>query len=271
MLPAEVRIIIYTNLLRGGKYIIADPEADFRYSSSGFRYLKTGYRPPPYAGLLLASKSISEELQEVLYKTCVFGAYLCKHSDRVLRSPCPKVFARLQKVELFLDLEAYRKLLNGLMIDPERFYHEWLEVFSGFENHREYCRVTISNIGFSNWPYQTNSLIHTVLYQKFLQACKKFVGFQTVILELGRRPSSHFNMWSRESYYEAATGPVQHPKHAGEAFEALKSRLEKELKPFLGSCIYYDRGHFRCLEFRPRDTVNAIPPGQKPFIEPTDS
>ena len=271
MLPAEVRIIIYTNLLQGGKYIIADPEADFRYSSSESCHPKTGYRPPAYAGLLLASKLISEELQEVLYKTCVFRAYLCGHSDRVLRSPCPKVFARLQKVELFLDIEAYWKIPYGHMIDSERYYREWFEVFSGFENHRKYCRVTISNIGFSDWFYQENGLIHTVLYQQFLQACKKFIGFQTVILELGRRPPFHFIMRSQDSYYQAATGPVQHPKHAGEAFEALKSRLDKELQPFLGSCIYYDRGNFRCLEFRPRDTVNVIPPGQKPFIEPMDS
>ena len=180
------------------------------------------------------------------------------------------MFARLQKVELFLDLDAYRKIPDEHMKDPKRCYHEWFQAIGGLENPRKYCRVTVSNIAFSNRPYETNDLIQTSLYSQFLEACKNFVGFQTVILELGSGPPFSFNRHSQESYYQAATGPAQDPIYAGGPFEALKLRLAMELEPSLGSCIYYDRGNFRCLEFRPRDTVNVIEPGQKPFIDPMD-
>ena len=86
---------------RGGKLIITNAEDVFRYRSRG--PYNHQFRPPGYAGLLVASKQTSLELQSILYSERVFGAHLCKFSDNNLPIPSPPALDRLQKLEIFLD------------------------------------------------------------------------------------------------------------------------------------------------------------------------
>ena len=131
-------------------------------------------------------------------------------------------------------------------------YSKWLELFGGSRNHRKLCRVTISNIS-----HTTDNLDHTRDFQQFLEACKTFVGFEIVILELGKVEN------------RIASGPIRDAEYAGEGFEALKKRLHTELEPFLGHCIYYDRDVSCCLEFHPR-TDAPIEPGCAPYTVELD-
>ena len=62
--------MIYTNLLRGGRYILADPEK-LRQSPTGYARYGMHERPSlAYTGLLLASKETSTEIQEVIRNAC---------------------------------------------------------------------------------------------------------------------------------------------------------------------------------------------------------
>lgn len=230
--------------------------------------------PPAYAGLLRASKQISAEVQEQLYKTCVFRAYLCKYSACEVPLSYPPVFSRLQNVEFFLDLSSRPSTRIGVRADPEKYYREWFGAFTGSAFDRKYCRVTFSNIKFGNIfirdGFIRDNIYHTVVFQQFMRACKRFVGFQIVILELGKAIPLYQTPFPQRPCPQAATGPAQDPLYAGEELEALKRHLEAELQPTLGPCVYYDRGTFRCLEFRPRDTVNPIEAGQAPFVDPME-
>ncbi|KAM0801324.1 hypothetical protein BDR22DRAFT_888633 [Usnea florida] len=58
--------------------------------------------------------------------------------------------------------------------------------------------------------------------------------------------------------------------YSGPAFESLKALFASMLETVLGPCIYYDRGNFLFLEFRPNDEVNPIKRNQAPFYNPED-
>ena len=113
-LALEIRDHIWSGVLQGGKHLIADPKAYLRCPAEAFRYVGSNYCPPAYAGILVASKAISQEVQETLYKKCVFRAYLCNHIDRLMDASRSEVFSRLQKVELSLDVNLYPSLLSGM-------------------------------------------------------------------------------------------------------------------------------------------------------------
>ncbi len=259
--------MIYTNVVHGLEFNFIDPKATFRDCVGMFAHCMSEHRHPPYAGLLLASKVLSAEIQEVLYKEGVFWAYLNEHEVCRFSPPSPDIFARFQKVNLYLDVSipsraptfsGSPRYMRPALEESLPFsclpnhYRQWLNLFGGSKNHRKLCRITISNISPT-----TDNLNHTRDFQQFLEACKTFVGFEVVILELGRE------------YNRIATGPIRDPDYAGEGFEALKKRLHTELEPFLGHCIYYDRDVSCCLEFRPR-TDAPIEPGCAPYTVELD-
>ncbi len=266
-LPREVRDMIYTNVVHGLKFNFINPEASVPDCVGMFAHCKPEHRHPQYAGLLLASKDTSAEIQEVLYKEGVFWAYLSECEVYRLPPPSRDIFARFQKVNLYLDVgnpsrvptisgspRYMRPALEGIptfSFSPAH-YRQWLNLFGGSRNIRKLCRITILNISPT-----TDNLNQTRDFQQFLEVCKTFVGFEIVILELGREGSG------------IATGPIRDAEYAGEGFEALKKRLHTELEPFLGHCIYYDRDVSCCLEFRPR-TDAPIEPGCEPYTVELD-
>lgn len=108
-LPQEIRDEIYTEVLRGGKYLSFDPEGWLRFQLplGPFQYCDLGYQRPAYAGLLISSKKISQEMRKTLYKVCVFSAYLCKDPECNVPPPTQQEFARIQRIELFLDVSLF--------------------------------------------------------------------------------------------------------------------------------------------------------------------
>ena len=218
-LPREIRDMIYTDIVRGLEFNFINPKASSWFGSEYFAHCKPVYRSPPYAGLLLASKASSAEIQEVLYKEGVFWANLTEHEVCRIPPPSPDIFARFQKVSLNLDVSIPSRAptfrgrprymwpaLGGSLpfsYSPEH-YRKWLDLFGGSTNPRKLCRVTISNIS-----YTTDNLNHTRDFQQFLEACKTFVGFEIVILELGKVNNG------------IATGRIRDPDYAGEGFEAV--------------------------------------------------
>lgn len=255
-LPREIRDQIYTEVLQGSKYVLGDDET------------RINLPKPAYAGLLVASKAISAELQESLYKECVFRVYFNRRSHYLPSPPCRQNFSRVQKLELFLNLRTNTESMRDVWKEPMVYYRHWLEMFGGSRIPRGFCRITISNLIFDRFWYATN-VSHEAFCQPFLHPCRAFVGFQTVVLELGESPLPYHDSFhdsvSQGAYYEAGTGPAEPAEYAGEQFEAYKRRLAMELEPTLGHCIYYDRGNFRCLEFRPRAEV-PIEPGCEAYV-----
>ena len=155
-IPQEIRDEIYTEVLRGGRYLIIDPEGWLRHELplGYFQFHKLGYHRPLYAGLLVASKKISEEVQEILYKDSVFNAYLCRDPDRNVSSPGPQEFARIQKMQFFLDVSLFAYRTNSITqdssLDPgglETYYRKWFATFGGSDPHRDFCRIKITNRG----------------------------------------------------------------------------------------------------------------------------
>ncbi|CAF9905769.1 hypothetical protein IMSHALPRED_003970 [Imshaugia aleurites] len=286
-LPREVRDLIYTNLLRSCVYVIVNPKAYSRHPSSDFAYCIPDYRPPPYSGLLLASKTISAELQEALYRECGFRAYLCQYADRILPALRPRIFDRIQKVELILDLRLCpqvsrldgenpgldwwypRSQVTGRDLpDPTKYYREFFEAFRGRQVHgvrRKYCHVTIANIVILYLNDSNGKLVHAGFYQDFLRTCKTFVDFEVVVLELKETPPDCHWCQPQELWYRAAVEPAEDAVDAGRPFEALIKKLATTLEPYLGLCAEYDRGKFRCLEYRPSDPLNAQ--GQVSYLD----
>ena len=260
--------MIYKDVLRGVSYIIADPEGWLRSPLGSFHYRELGYHPPTYVGLLLASKSISSEMQDILYKESVFRAYLCRHPDKFVQPPRPQEFARLQKIEIILDVSLYSYTANpineDLTKDPghlERHYRKWLEAFGGAGAHRDFCRIKIKNIELESFP-------RTPVYRQLLSVFKTFTGFRTVIFELEERLNVQpFQIsYLQEARIRAANGPLKEPEDTGEVFETLKKTIAVKLQPSLGHCVYYDRGHVSCVEFRPR-TDEPIEEGWAPYVD----
>ncbi len=105
---------------------------------------------------------------------------------RGLPPPSPDIFARFQKVNLYLDVSIpsraptfsgspryMRPALGGIppfSYSPEH-YRQWLNLFGRSKNHRKLCRITISNIS-----HTTDNLNQTRDLQQFLEACKTFVS-----------------------------------------------------------------------------------------------
>ena len=276
LLPQETKDQIYKTLLRlrGGRYIIIDPEGWLRHQlpMGAFHQLTLGYDRPLYAGLLVASKEISEGIQMVLYKESVFNAYLCRDPDRNVSLPDPQLFARIQKIQFFLDVSLFfyrsNPVSQDLSLDPgglERYYRQWFAAFGGSEPHRDFCRIKITNI-------KLESFQQTPVYRQFLSAFKTYTSFRNVIVELGEAPDPQlvqgFPFQPDEASLWEGNDPPEEPEFAGVDFEALKTAIAIELTPYLGNCHYYDRGYIRCLEFRPRPRPGErIEPGSPPYID----
>ncbi|KAF6223244.1 hypothetical protein HO133_000086 [Letharia lupina] len=266
--PREIRDQIYINMVQGKKYVLVDAEGSPDKPLSAFYYRELDYSPPAYAGLLRASKTISNELQEVLYKECVFRAYLSKHRYRLVTPPEPREFARIQKMEIVLDNAIY--LANPITLPGtdvrgfDSYYGEWFEALGGSGADHEFCRIRIINIA-------PETFYLTPVCRQLLYALKSFTGFGTVIVELGDLPDSQAIQLpaSHGANPQVKDEPPEEPMYAGARFEALKRTIKIELEPYLGNCIYYDRGLLRCVEFRPR-TDDPIPPGCAPYIEAWD-
>lgn len=270
-IPQEIRDMIYRDVLRGASYIVADPEGWLRLPLGPFHYRELGYHPPTYVGLLLASKSISSEMQDILYKESIFRAYLCRSPTQLVQPPRPQEFARLQKIEIVLDVSLYSFAANpineDLTKDPghlERHYRKWFEAFGGAGVHRDFCRIKIKNIELESFP-------RTPVSRQLLSVLKAFTGFRIVIFELEERLDVHpFQIqYFQEERMQAANGPIKEPEWAGDVFETLKKTIAVELQPSLGYCVYYDRGHVSCVEFRPR-TDEPIEEGCAPYVDDVD-
>ncbi|CAD6568601.1 MAG: hypothetical protein ASARMPRED_001874 [Alectoria sarmentosa] len=267
-IPQEVRDLIYTEVVKGGKYIVADPEGWLRSPLGSFHYHELGYHPPTYIGLLLVSKSVSSEMQEILYKEGVFRAYLCRHPDQVVQPPRPQEFARLQKIEIILDVSLYSYTANpinqDLTKDPghvERHYRKWFEAFGGAGARRDFCRIKIKNI-------ELESFARTLVYRQLLSVFKTLTGFRIVIFELEERlyVEPFQIQYLQPARIRAANGPLKEPEWAGDILETLKNTIAVELQPSLGHCVYYDRGHVSCVELRPR-TDEPIEHGCAPYVD----
>ena len=267
-IPQEIVYQIIKDVMQGSRYNLNKPEADFRFFRGGFHDLVPMHRPPAYAGLLLCSKAVSKEVQRLLYKESMFRASLCRGTDSMAPVIRLGVYDRIQKVELFLELNS---LYQSFIIRRKRenYYRDWFEVFGGSGVHREHCRITITPLVFGFYPWTKSNPIHRSLCEKCIEGCKAFVGFEIVVLELEVVDSSLLVPLPPRSF-RAATGPVQDPDFAGDELEAFEEYVEMELQPSLGICKYYDRDSLHCMEFRPRDAVDAISPGQLPFVNLVD-
>ena len=69
--PQAIINKIIMDVLRGSRY---NQRPTFDFFPGGFHDLIPMYRPPAYAGLLLASKAVIKEIQRLLYKESVFRA-----------------------------------------------------------------------------------------------------------------------------------------------------------------------------------------------------
>ena len=257
-LPQEIKDLIYKEVLLARQYIIIDPEPWARLS------LANPYSDPTpaYAGMMLASKETSTEMQEVLYKHCIFRAYLCKAPSRRMQSPRAQQYERIQKIEIHMDLAILARTTNPSS-NPgqlEVYYREWFDAIGNSGAHRDFCRIRITSIVLGSF--------HTTpVYRQLLRASRFYTGFRTVIVELGGSliPQSYQPHLSQRAYYIAGDSLPQAPAFAGQIFEGLKASIARSLEPYLGPCIYYDRDEIRCLEFRPR-TDEPIAPGCAPFV-----
>lgn len=261
--PRELRDQVYADVLGGKKSMVVDAEDWTLERHIPHRFLE--FRPPAYAGLLLASKTISAEFQEILYKNSVFRAYLCKNPYRLVPPPRPEEFARIQKIEIILDVSIQHSRGNPVtdtathdIREVEGYYREWFLAFGGSGAHRDFCRIRITSIVMRSFHC-------TPVYRQLLQTCTTFTGFRTVIVELEERP----NIGVQRTHVQAGNEPLQEPLFAGVCCEATKATIALKLRPFLGQCIYYDRGDVRCLEFRPR-TDEPIQPGCEPYVQQQD-
>lgn len=265
-LPQEIINQIINDVLRGGRYSITDPEAYFRFSPGVFHGVISNYHPPAYAGLLLASKETSKEVQRTLYSEGRFEAYFCSRSDCKAPILLPEVYGRIQRLEIFLELKSHYDS-NTTRTEREVYYRRWFEIFGGSEVDRESCRIIITQLVFRTRAWRHANVQNSLLFQQIVEACKNFVGFEFVTLELQEAPYP-LGPRLQESPRVATTGPLKDPAFADHRLQALKAHLQTELTPSLGPCIYYDRDDFHCMEFRPRvtDNENRIQPGDPPFV-----
>ena len=261
--PPEIRNMIYSEVLKEEKFIITDAEVVFRERTRQFTN-RIICRRPEYAGLLVASKQISLELQSFLYSHRIFRAHLCKFTDNSLPVP-PPALARIENLEIFLDQTRSPRATTLHWPKQEQYYRTWYNALAGVDYQREQCRIVISNIITKTFLTPNFEIIHIPSVTELLAAREKLIGFKTVIVELGKAPLHLWGDHSQLPEYQSAQGSTQAAMYSGPAFEGLKALFASTLETVLGPCVYYDRGNFCCLEFRPGDEVDPIERGQKPF------
>ena len=103
-LPQEIRDQIHTELFQAKRYIIIEKESRAIIPINFFQSRLCRKQPPAYAGMIRASKEINTELQEILYKKCIFRAYLFWHPLPCMPFPGTQDLSRLQMVEILIDL-----------------------------------------------------------------------------------------------------------------------------------------------------------------------
>ena len=261
--PPEIRNMIYSEVLKEEKFIITHAEDVFRerlrqYTS---RIICPG---PGYAGLMVASKQISSELQGFLYSNRIFRAHLCKFSDNNLPTP-PPALGWIENLEILLDQDRSPRATTLHWPKQERYHRSWYNALAGVDYQRTMCRIVISNIIMETFVTPNFEIVHVSSVTELLAAREKFIGFKTVILELGKAPIHLPGVHSQRPEYQSAIGKIEEATYSGPAFEGLKALFASTLEPVLGPCVYYDRGNFCCLEFRPGDEVDPIERNQAPF------
>lgn len=254
ILPQEMVNHIIKDVLQDSRYNLAKPDANNRFWPSRFVDPISPQCPPAYAGLLVASKAVSEEVQRLLYKDGVFRAYLNRSFGSLGPVLRRSAYDRMQKVELVLELNNSR--FNIIRTWPENYYRDWFDVFGSSRVIREHCHIKVTYFVSEQYgrprpyPWTRNNDMDSAFCQRFIEGCSSFVGFKVVVLELeknsGRAPAGH-------------------------EFEEFKEHLENVLQPTLGSCIRYNRENIHFMEFHPRQTVEAISPNQSPSVGLVDN
>ena len=268
-LPPELRNKIYSEVLEEEIFIITKAEDVFRERASQHTNQFIDRRPK-YAGFIRASKQISFELLDFLYSKRTFRAHLCKFTDNNLAFP-PPALGRIENLEIFLDQTRTPRATTLSWARQERQYRSWYEALAGSAYQRKICRIVISNIIMETFVNPNGEIARVPAVTELLTACEKLIGYKTVVLELGEAPNRlHGRDCSQDPEYQSAIGPVREATYAGAAFEALKALFESALGSVLGPCVYFDRGNFCCLEFRPGNEVHRIEPGQAPSYDPED-
>ena len=113
-------------------------------------------------------------------------------------------------------------------------------------------------------------IVHMPSVTELLAAREKLISYETLVLELREAPTHLPGDHPQRPLYQSAIGSIQEATYSGAAFEGLKALFASTLETVLGPCIYYDRGNFCCLEFRPGDEVDLIERDQAPFYSSED-
>ena len=261
--PAEIRNMIYSEVLEEKSFTITKAEDVFRERLRLYTH-RIICRRPAYAGLIVASKQISSELTAFLYSNRIFRAHLCKSTDNNLPTP-PPALAQIEKLEILLDQTRTPRATTLHWHKQERYYRSWYEALAGADCQRLMCRIVISNIIMETFLTPDFKIVRIPSVTELLAAREKLVRYKTVVVELGEAPTGLPGDQSQLPEYQSATGSIWKAADSGPAFERLKALFASTLETVLGPYIYYDRGNFCCLEFRPGDEVNPIEQGQAPF------
>ncbi|KAM0797659.1 hypothetical protein BDR22DRAFT_892089 [Usnea florida] len=265
-LAPEIRNMIYSEVVKEEKFIITKAEDVYRERTRQYTN-RIICRRPDYAGLIVACKQVSIELQAFLYSNRIFRAHLCRFTDNNLPAP-PPALGQIEILEIFLDQTRSPRATTLHWPKQERYYRTWYEALAGAIYQRKLCRIVISNIIMETFLTPDFQIIHVPSVTELLAAREKFIGFKQVVLELGEAPTHLQGDHSQSPGYQSAIGSIRDATYSGLAFEGLKALFASTLEAVLGPCIYYDRGNFRCLEFRPGDEVNPIKRNQSPFVNP---
>ena len=117
------------------------------------------------------------------------------------------------------------------------------------------CRIVVSNITLETFVTSNFEIVHVPSITDLLAAREKLIGLRTVIIELGEAPLGLPGDHSQRLVYQSAIGSIREATYSGASFEGLKALFALTLETVLGPCVYFDRGNFRWLEFRPSDEV----------------
>ena len=97
---------------------------------------------------------------------------------------------------------------------------------------------------------------------ELLATREKLIGYKTVVVELGEAPTGLLGDHSQRPVYQSAIGSIREATCSWPSFEGLKALFASTLETVPGPCIYFDRGNFCYLKFRPGDEVNPIEPAK---------
>lgn len=107
-------------------------------------------------------------MQEILYRKCIFRAYLCWHQLPCMPVSEPQDFSRIQKVEILIDLpsqaRAYDTTVRKSSHYPrqlEDYYRKWFKAIGASGAYRNICRIRITNIVLSDFS-------RTTVYKEFV-------------------------------------------------------------------------------------------------------